>query len=62
MADPEFYLEVNFDKENQQSLYVWIGEIGKRSTFLKTEDTHTIYTVSEEKTDHLIEIVQLLIK
>jgi len=62
MADPEFYLEVNSDKENQQSLYVWIGEIGQRSTFMKTEDTHTIYTVSEEKTDHLIEIVQLLIK
>ncbi|MCM3601029.1 hypothetical protein M3175_09825 [Robertmurraya korlensis] len=62
MADPEFYLKVNYDNENHQDFYVWIGEKGQRSTFMKTEDTHTIYTVSEEKTDHLIELVQLLLK
>lgn len=58
MADPEFYLEVIYDKENHQSLYLWIGEKGQRSTFMKTEDTHTIYTVSEEKTDKLNELVE----
>lgn len=58
MADPEFYLNLFYDKENHQSLYLWIGEIGHRSTIMKTEDTHIIYTVSEEKTDILIELVE----
>ncbi|WP_051405154.1 hypothetical protein [Bacillus cihuensis] len=58
MADPEFYLEVVYDKGNHQSLYLWVGEKGQRSTFMKTEDTQTIYTVSEEKTDKLIELVE----
>ncbi|MBB6445620.1 hypothetical protein [Bacillus benzoevorans] len=39
-------------------MYLWIGEKGQRSTFMKPEDTHTIYTVSEEKTEKLIELVE----
>jgi len=58
MAPPEFYLEAIYDKENHPSFYLWIGEKGYRSTLMKTEDTHTIYTVSEEKTDKLIELVK----
>ncbi|MFD1780818.1 hypothetical protein ACFSFW_19375 [Fredinandcohnia salidurans] len=58
MADPEYYLEVIYDKENRISLYLWIGDEGQRSTLMKTEDTHTIYTVSEEMTVKLIELVE----
>ena len=58
MADPEFNLEVDYDNEKHSNLYLWIGEKGQRSTFMKTEDTHTIYTVSEEETDKLIELVK----
>ncbi|MGP7818246.1 hypothetical protein [Niallia sp. 01092] len=57
MADPEFYLDIGYNRKNHQSLYLWIGEKGQRNTFMKTEDTHTIYTVSEEETDKLIELV-----
>ncbi|RVT59968.1 hypothetical protein [Niallia taxi] len=58
MAAPEFYMDVVYDKDNQQSLYLWIGEKGQRSTFMKTEDTNTIYTVSNDMTDKLIELVE----
>ncbi|WP_066070813.1 hypothetical protein [Neobacillus soli] len=58
MADPEFYMNVVYDKNNQQSLYLWIGEKGQRSVFMKTEDTNTIYTVSNDMTDKLIELVE----
>lgn len=57
MADPEFYMDAVYEKD-QQSLYLWIGEKGQRSTFMKTEDTHTIYTVSTDTTDKLIELVE----
>ena len=58
MADPEFYMEVVYDKDNQQSLNLWIGEKGQRSTFMKIEDTNTIYTVSNDMNDKLIELVE----
>jgi hypothetical protein len=58
IADPEFYLDVAYDKNNEQSLFLWIGEKGQRSTFMKTENTSTIYTVSPEITDKLIELVE----
>ena len=58
MAAPEFNLKVGNNKENHQSFYLWIGEKGQRSTFMNTEDTHTIYTVSKEETEKLIELVE----
>lgn len=58
MTDPEFYLKVVDDKENQKRMHLWIGEKGQKSTIMNTEDTHTIYTVSEEQTEKLIELVE----
>lgn len=58
IADPEFYMDVIYDKNEQSRLYLWIGEKGQRSTFMKINDTNTIYTVSPEKTDRLILLVE----
>ena len=57
VTDPEFFLEVIDDRENHHFFYLWIGEEGQRSSLMNTEDTHTIYTVSEKETDQLIELV-----
>jgi hypothetical protein len=59
MVDPEYYMEVVHDKNNQESLYLWIGEQGEKSTFMKAEDSNTIYTASQEMTDKLIELVEV---
>lgn len=58
MTDPEFYLKIVDNKENQQHFHFWIGEKGQKSTLMSTEDTHTIYTISEELTEQLIELVE----
>lgn len=58
MTSPEFYMDVVHDKNNQQSLYLWIGKKGQKSTFMKAEDSNTIYFVPEEMTDKLIEFVK----
>ncbi|MFJ5769825.1 hypothetical protein [Psychrobacillus sp. NPDC093180] len=57
MAKPEFYVDVIYENENKQSFYLWIGEKGEKSTLMKTDDTHTIYTVSEEMTNKLIDLI-----
>ena len=58
MADPEFYMDVVYEKNNQLSLFLWIGGKGEKSTFMRADDTNTIYTVSPETTDRLIELVE----
>ncbi|WP_226675015.1 hypothetical protein [Mesobacillus jeotgali] len=58
IADPEFYMDVIYDKNNQQRIYLWIGKKGQKSTFMKLEDTSTIYTFSNDMTDKLIELVE----
>lgn len=54
---PGAYLDVIYANEKKQSFHLWIGEKGQKSTLMKTEDTHTIFTVSEEMTDKLIDLV-----
>ncbi len=58
MANPELYMDVVYENENKQSFYLWIGEKGQKSTLMKTDDTHTIYTVSEGMNDMVIELVE----
>ncbi|MCM3006079.1 DUF4340 domain-containing protein [Priestia koreensis] len=57
MDIPQVYIEVVYDKDKQQSLYLRIGEKGQRSTFMKPDDTSTIYTVPNKITDKLIKLV-----
>lgn len=58
MANPELYLDVVYENENKQSFYLWIGEKGQESTLMKSDDTHTIYTVSAEMNEMAIELVE----
>lgn len=57
ITTPEIKIDLVFANENMQSFYLWIGQIGEKSTLMKTDDTHTIYTVSEEMTDKLNELI-----
>ncbi|PKG24677.1 hypothetical protein CWS01_05325 [Niallia nealsonii] len=58
MAPPEFHLDIFYDKESKENLYLWIGEKEQKSTLMKAEDTNTIYTVSEKTTEKLMELVK----
>ena len=59
MVNPEFKMFVFYtNDDNEQSFYLWIGEKGERSTFMNSNDTNTIYTVSEEMTDKLIDLIE----
>lgn len=58
MASPEFNMDVVYENENKQSFHLWIGEKGQKSALMKSDDTHTIYTVSEEMTKKLIDLIE----
>ena len=58
MTNPELYMDIVYENENKKSFYLWIGGKGQKSTLMKTDDTHTIYTVSGEMNDKVIELVE----
>ncbi|MFT8320983.1 MAG: hypothetical protein ABF649_08765 [Bacillus sp. (in: firmicutes)] len=58
MANPEFYMDIVYNKNEHTRMYLWIGEKGQRSTIMKPDDTHTIYTISSEEADRLIDLLK----
>ncbi|MBD8071407.1 hypothetical protein [Bacillus sp. PS06] len=58
MANPEYHLEIVDANEDTYRYYLWIGESGERTTLMWGEDTHTIYTVSQDFTDQFIDFVK----
>ena len=57
MVAPEFIIDVVFINENEQKFYLWIGQTGEKSSLMKIDDTHTIYTVSEDMTGKLNDLI-----
>jgi len=58
LVAPEFDFEIVYNDGNKQVYHLWVGESGKKSTIMKVEDTHTIYTVPAAITDKLIELLE----
>lgn len=58
MASPEHTFEIVYSSEDIQRYFLWIGEKGQKSTLMRSDDISTIYTVSEELTDRLIELME----
>lgn len=58
MVEPEFDLEVVYKNGDKEGFHLWIGQKGEKSTLMKVDNTHTIYTVSEELTNRLIDIIK----
>lgn len=58
MVEPEFDLEVVYKNGDKEGFHLWIGQKGEKSTLMNVDSTHTIYTVSEELTNRLIDIIK----
>ena len=57
IAEPEFDVEVIYTDGNKQGYHLWLGEKGQKSTLMDVNDTHTIYLISEDLTNKLIELI-----
>lgn len=58
VAEPEFELNVIFADGNKENYYLWVGEKGQKSALMHVKNTHTIYALSEEITDQLVELLK----
>lgn len=58
IADPEFFIKVNSDSGEKQFLYLWIGNAGEQASLMREDDTHTLYSLSEEMTAKLAVLIE----
>ena len=58
MTHPDFKLELIYENDSKQELNLWLGVDGQKSSLMKTDNTNIIYTISEELTYELIELLQ----
>ena len=57
MSEPQFDLEVVYKEGNKKDYHLWLGEKDQKSTLMNIEDTNTIYSISEEATNQLIDLI-----
>lgn len=57
ISEPDFDLEVTYEEGNKGEYHLWLGEKDQNSTLMNSEDTHTIYSISEEATNQLINLI-----
>jgi len=58
IAEPEFDVEVIYTDGNKHGYHLWVGEKGQKSTLMDVNDTHTIYLISEDLTNKLINLIK----
>lgn len=57
ITNPEYKLDV-YTKNHSKSFHLWIGDKGEKSVLMKTEDNNHIYTISEDLTDKLVNLIE----
>lgn len=58
IVEPEFDLEVIYTDGNKQGYHLWVGGKGQKSTLMNVNDTNTVYSISEEITNQLVDLVK----
>src|SRR5690625_3781029 len=51
MIEPEYDLEIAYANGKKERIHLWIGDIGERTILMYVDDTHTVYSISEEYTE-----------
>ena len=58
MIDPEFDLEVIYKDGTKKEYHLWVGEKGGNSSLMNVDNTHAVYSISEEFTNQLISLIK----
>ena len=58
IVESEFDLEVIYTDGNKQGYHLWVGGKGQKSTLMNVYDTNTVYSISEEITNQLVDLVK----
>lgn len=57
MGASELRMHVEFESNRRQSFNLWLGAEGQVSSLMKVEDSHTLYSITAEHSEELLELV-----
>lgn len=57
MGASELRMHVEFESNQRQSFNLWLGDEGQVSSLMKVEDSQTLYSISAEHNEKLLELV-----
>jgi hypothetical protein len=58
MIYPKFDLEVIYKDGTKKEYHLWVGEKGGNSSLMNVDNTHAVYSISEEFTNQLISLIK----
>lgn len=59
MAASDYDMKVTYEDGGTQGYHLWLGKKGQKSTIMRVDDTHRIYTVSKEMTELLLTTLEI---
>ncbi|MGO1369204.1 hypothetical protein [Senegalia sp. (in: firmicutes)] len=58
IREPDFNLDVIYKDNSKEKLYLWIEENGGKGSLMKSDDTNTLYNISEEMNYKFIDFIE----
>ncbi|URN94055.1 MAG: hypothetical protein NAG76_19870 [Candidatus Pristimantibacillus lignocellulolyticus] len=58
MTNPEYKMMVVYKNEDKQNFNIWIAETDGKSALMNSSDTNTIYSISKEMNNKLLELLK----
>lgn len=60
VSKPHYDLQIIDAQGVEQGYHLWVGEAGQQGMLMDVQDSHTVYTISEQLTETLITLVEQL--
>ncbi|MGE7979320.1 hypothetical protein [Psychrobacillus sp. NPDC093200] len=58
IANPDYSVDIINENKDKQVLHLWLGGAFEESTFMNTNDTHTIYILPGESTNKILDLIE----
>ena len=58
VASAQFSAKVTYADDQTETYYFWLGKKGEKSSFMHSENTSIIYTISEEQSEELLDLMK----
>lgn len=60
VSKPNYDLQIIDEQGIEQGYHLWVGKAGQQGMLMDVQDSHTVYTISEQSTETLISLIERL--
>ncbi|MGO1371463.1 MAG: hypothetical protein ACTHVE_06365 [Senegalia sp. (in: firmicutes)] len=59
IREPDFNLDIIYKDNSKEKFYIWLEKNGGKGALMNSEDTNTLYNISEEMNDEWIDFIEV---